>query len=106
VQFDLDKWDIKPKYYSMLDEIGRVLKINPGLKMEIQGHTCNIWTEKYNIKLSFLRARSVESYLLKKGVSAEQLVVKGFGLTIPTVSNEDEEIKYLNRRVEFRPVVE
>jgi outer membrane protein OmpA-like peptidoglycan-associated protein len=53
-----------------------------------------------------LRARSVESYLLKKGVSAEQLVVKGFGLTIPTVSNEDEEIKYLNRRVEFRPVVE
>jgi OOP family OmpA-OmpF porin len=106
VQFDLDKWDIKPKYYSMLDEIGRVLKINPGLKMEIQGHTCNIWTEEYNIKLSFLRARSVESYLLKKGVPAEQLMVKGFGLTSPTVSNETEDPKYLNRRVEFRPVVE
>lgn len=105
VQFDLDKWDIKPKYYPLLDEIAGVLKLNPGLKMEIHGHTCDIWTERYNIKLSLLRAKSVESHLIEKGVSAGQLVVKGLGLTRPTVSNEDKDIKHLNRRVEFKPIV-
>lgn len=105
VQFDLDKWDIKPQYFSMLDKIAMVLKSNPAIMMEIHGHTCDIWTEKYNNKLSFLRARSVETYLIQKGVSQQQLVVKGFGLIHPTVSNKNKGIKHLNRRVEFKPIL-
>ena len=105
VQFGLDKWDIKPEYFSMLDEIALVLKSNPLIMMEIHGHTCDIWTEKYNKKLSLLRARSVEAYMIQKGVLSQQLVVKGFGLTDPTVSNKNEAIKHLNRRVEFKPIL-
>ena len=106
VQFDLDKWDIKPEYYPLLDEIAEVLKQNPGLTMEIHGHTCDIWTEKYNKNLSNLRAESVKSYLVEKGIPAEQLVTKGFGLTTPVISNKDESSKHLNRRAEFKPIFE
>jgi OOP family OmpA-OmpF porin len=101
VQFDLDKWDIKPAYYSMLDEIADVLKSNPDVKLEVNGHTCTIWTEVYNLKLSNQRARAVASYLTQKGASPEQLLVKGFGLSMPFASNKTNEGRILNRRVEF-----
>ncbi len=104
VHFDLNKWNIKPKYYTMLDEIAQVLIKNPHVKMGVHGHTCTIWTEQYNMKLSHWRALSVTSYLLKKGVPSRQLSVKGFGFHQPFASNKTEEGRILNRRVEFHPV--
>jgi OOP family OmpA-OmpF porin len=104
VQFDLDKYDIKPKFFSMLDEIADVLKLNPDLKMELHGHTCDIFTPEYNIELSISRAKAVQSYLTDRGVPTNQLAIKGFGLTRPIVSNEDPTIKGLNRRTEFHPI--
>ena len=106
VQFDLDKWNIKPEYYSMLDEIADVLKNNPDVKLEVNGHTCTIWTDAYNLKLSNWRANSVASYLSQKGASMEQLLVKGFGLTTPFASNMTNEGRILNRRVEFKQVTQ
>lgn len=103
VQFDLNKWNIKPEYYNMLDDIAEVLIKNPHVKMGIHGHTCTIWTEQYNMKLSHWRALSVTSYLLKKGVPSRQLSVKGFGFHQPFASNKTEEGRVLNRRVEFHP---
>jgi OOP family OmpA-OmpF porin len=104
VQFDLDKWDITPEFHALLNEIAELMKPNPELVMELQGHTCNIWTEEYNKKLSLQRAQEVATYLMRKGIPSEQLRVKGFGLFVPTASNDTEEGRSLNRRVEFRVI--
>jgi OOP family OmpA-OmpF porin len=104
ILFDLNKWFIKEEYFPVLLAIAEVMKNNPSLRMEIQGHTCNIWTEQYNLKLSGWRAESVKIYLLEQGVSQQQLEIKTFGLTRPFASNETEETRKLNRRVQFRPI--
>ena len=104
VQFDLDKWNIKPAYYAMLQEIAVVLKNNPETKLGVQGHTCTLWTDEYNVKLSNWRAESVAAYLVKHGALPEQLILKGLGLTKPFASNQEEEGRILNRRVEFKQV--
>lgn len=102
VQFDLDKYYLKPMYFPMLDEIAAVLKNNPDVKMEVQGHTCTIASEKYNLKLSQNRAIAVSEYLMKQGVPTDQLSIKAFGFSKPTASNRIEDGRIQNRRVEFR----
>lgn len=104
VQFDLNKWNIKPEYFEMLDDIARVLTLNPEVQLAVQGHTCTIWTEDYNMKLSHWRAMSVASYLIDKGARPDQLAVEGYGFHRPFASNQTEEGRILNRRAEFRRI--
>lgn len=104
VLFDLNKWSIKPEYYQNLDKMAEMLIRNPQTKIDVQGHTCTIWTEEYNMRLSHWRAMSVASYLLKKGVRSDQLIVKGFGYHQPSSSNRTEEGRRMNRRVEFKQI--
>lgn len=106
VLFDFDKADIKPKYYAILDEAVRVLQRNPGLKMQIQGHTCSIGSAQYNMGLSERRAKAVEEYLVKKGVNREQISTIGYGLTRPVATNLSREGRALNRRAELHPYFE
>ncbi|GBC62970.1 hypothetical protein DENIS_3956 [Desulfonema ishimotonii] len=104
VQFDLNKWNIRAEFRPMLNDIARVLKLNPTVKLAVQGHTCTIWTEDYNMKLSHWRAMSITSYLINQGASPDQLSVEGYGFHRPTASNETEEGRVLNRRGEFRRI--
>ncbi len=104
VQFDLNKWNIKPEYFEMLDDIARVLVLNPDVRLAVQGHTCTIWTEDYNMKLSHWRAMSVASYLIDKGAQPDQLAVEGYGFHRPFASNQTEEGRILNRRAEFKRI--
>ncbi len=104
VQFILDRYDIRPRYYPVIDEVIRVMKLNPGLKIRVQGHTCTIASEKYNMKLSYNRAISVSDYMMKRGIETERIAVEGFGFHQPTASNQTEEGRSLNRRVEFDPI--
>ncbi|MFP4033368.1 MAG: OmpA family protein [Desulfococcaceae bacterium] len=104
VQFDLNKWNIKPEYFEMLDDIARVLVLNPDVRLAVQGHTCTIWTEDYNMKLSHWRAMSVASYLIDKGARPDQLAVEGYGFHRPFASNQTEEGRILNRRAEFKRI--
>ena len=99
--FDYDKYKIKTKYYPVLNNVVSVLKRNPSLKIEIQGHTCNMGTAAYNQKLSDNRANSVMNYLIKKGIEERRLSAKGYGLTRPKASNKTEAGRILNRRVEL-----
>lgn len=102
--FEFDKYNIKPKYYSTLDRVARVIKNNPGLKIVIQGHADIIGSKQYNQELSLQRAKSVRSYLVNQGVSADRLDVKGFGYSRPRASSQTEKGRAKNRRVEFRPI--
>jgi OOP family OmpA-OmpF porin len=104
VLFDFDKYNIKPQFYGFLDEAAAVFEKNPNLKVVIEGHTDNIGTAKYNMKLSLRRANAVRDYLVSKGIAKERLSTKGYGFTQPVATNETEEGRALNRRVQLTPV--
>jgi OOP family OmpA-OmpF porin len=104
VLFDFDSAEIKSDAHPMLDEAVVILKKNPSIKVEVDGHTDNVGPAEYNMKLSERRANSVMKYFVDNGVKAERLTVKGFGLTKPAVGNDTKEDRAKNRRVELTPV--
>jgi OOP family OmpA-OmpF porin len=104
VLFDFDKYNIKPQFCHLLDEAAVVFVNNPGLRVRIEGHTDNIGTAAYNMKLSLRRANAVMNYFIKKGIAKERLRSEGFGFTRPVATNETAEGRALNRRVQLTPV--
>jgi outer membrane protein OmpA-like peptidoglycan-associated protein len=101
ITFDIDKSDIKPQSMGTLNMIVNVMKNNPDLKFEVDGHTDNTGQAAHNLILSQQRADAVKSQLVKMGVNASRLTTKGFGDTKPISDNDTPEGKANNRRVEF-----
>ena len=101
INFDVDKATIKPESMGTLNMIVGVLKDNPDLKFEIDGHTDNTGTPAHNLTLSQQRADAVRDQLVKMGIDASRLTSKGFGDTKPISDNNTLEGKANNRRVEF-----
>jgi OOP family OmpA-OmpF porin len=101
--FDFDKFEIKPEYYPVLDEVVRAMMENPGMTVEIQGHTDGIGTEAYNQILSEKRANAVKAYLVDKGIDPDRLTALGFGKTRPIAPNDTAEGRAQNRRVQLNP---
>jgi len=85
-----------------LDHLAQMLIDNPGMSIEIDGHTDNVGTKAYNQKLSTARAKNVVDYLVSKGIDAKRLQYKGFGDTKPLDTNNTEEGRAKNRRTEFK----
>ncbi len=102
IQFDFDKSVIKPDWRPILDEGARVLMENPQVKVVIEGHTCSIGTDAYNLGLSEKRAASVKDYFVSKGIARDRVSTVGFGLRRPLADNSTEEGRRLNRRVEIK----
>lgn len=84
-----------------LNHLYEVLLQNPKLKIEIAGHTDNIGDDHLNMLLSEARAKSVADFLLSKGVSSKRITAKGYGETRFIDTNDTEEGRRNNRRVEF-----
>ncbi|MEZ4259153.1 MAG: OmpA family protein [Polyangiaceae bacterium] len=101
IQFDFNKSTIKPVSFPILDEVRAVLVKNPKIKLEVQGHTDNVGSAAYNLKLSDARAGSVRKYLVDTGIDPSRLIAKGYGLTQPLVPNNSAKNRSLNRRVQF-----
>ena len=101
IHFEFNKAKIRPESYPILDAIVSVLKDNPKITLEIQGHTDNVGSAGYNKKLSQSRADSVREYLVEHGTSAGRLSTMGYGMTQPIVPNNSEANRALNRRVQF-----
>ncbi|EYF02013.1 Flagellar motor rotation protein MotB [Chondromyces apiculatus DSM 436] len=107
VEFEFDKWTILPRSFPILDEVVRLLKANPEIKLvSIEGHTDNQGTVDYNQKLSESRTNAVRLYLINRGVERPRLISKGFGSTKPLDSNDTEQGRQRNRRVEFHIVTQ
>jgi len=100
--FDFDKTSIKKESAVELEKIYDFLQENPDLKVEISGHTDSRGHGKYNQKLSEKRAFAVVHYLIKRGISKERLVAKGYGEFYPVAGNESEAGRQLNRRSELK----
>ncbi|WP_024297204.1 OmpA family protein [Methylomicrobium lacus] len=104
VKFDNDKSNIKPQYYGELDSAAEVISNNPGVTIEVQGHTSNTASAEYNQKLSERRATAVAKYLTRKVGASATLVPQGYGLTNPIDTNDTEEGRANNRRVELKVI--
>jgi len=102
VFFETGSANIKEESNTLLDEIAEVLTKNARIKkVQIEGHTDNVGNANFNKRLSKQRAQSVVDYLVEAGVDAERLVAEGFGPEKPIASNDTDEGKAENRRVEF-----
>jgi OOP family OmpA-OmpF porin len=102
IHFDHDKDVLRPESKPVLDEIARLLRDKPQLRLEIVGHTDNRGTAPYNMNLSQRRAASVVDALTGAyGIAAERLTSSGAGLTLPVAPNDTEEGRAKNRRVEL-----
>lgn len=102
IEFEFDKSNILPVSYPILDEIVALLRASPSIKkLSIEGHTDAQGTPEYNQRLSDDRAKAVRVYLINKGIAEGRLTAQGFGLTKPRASNDTEEGRQKNRRVEF-----
>jgi OmpA-OmpF porin, OOP family len=108
VEFEFDKAVILPKSFPILDEVVRLLKANPEIKLlSIEGHTDNVGITDYNEKLSAQRAAAVVQYLINRGgIAKERLVSKGWGARKPKDTNDTDEGRAKNRRVEFHIVTQ
>jgi outer membrane protein OmpA-like peptidoglycan-associated protein/tetratricopeptide (TPR) repeat protein len=102
--FDVNQFSLKPESQVELDRIVQLMKDNPTLRIQINGHTDNVGKAADNLKLSENRAQEVVKYLTQKGVQAERLQFKGFGATQPVADNTTEENKAKNRRTELKVV--
>ncbi len=101
VFFDFDKATIKPEYKSMFNNAVHVMNLNPGLTIRIEGHTDNVGSYDYNMKLSERRADAVRNRLIEMGIDPARMTTQGFGFTDPIASNATEEGRAENRRVYF-----
>ena len=102
IYFDTGKADVKPESEAALKEISKLLKDNATLKLYVVGHTDNTGTLEVNMKLSQDRAVAVVNALVSKySVNASRLKACGDGPTAPLASNDSEEGRALNRRVEL-----
>jgi OOP family OmpA-OmpF porin len=101
IHFDFDKASLKPGAEQVLVEMVKLMKQNPGLSVEIQGHTDSVGGRSYNLGLSERRARTVKRFLELYGVEDSRMRVRGYGPDRPVASNETEEGRALNRRVEL-----
>lgn len=102
IKFDNDKSNIKPQYFNELDGAAQVIMNNPGVTIEVQGHTSNTGSAEYNQALSERRANSVANYLSEKVGGSATLSARGYGLTQPIDTNDTEEGRANNRRVELK----
>ena len=100
--FELDKYELKPQSETELQEVVDFLNQNPGLKIEIGGHTDNSGTEVYNQHLSEKRAKSVADFLKDHQIPTTRVVIKGYGAKSPVKPNNSDENRQQNRRIEFK----
>ncbi len=100
--FDTDKSDLKAESFPELDRLASLLTSQRGRTVEISGHTDSRGKPKYNQTLSEKRAAAVVARLVERGCDRSMLVARGYGSTKPIATNDTDEGRALNRRVEFR----
>lgn len=102
LNFDAGRAVISASSYPELDEVVLMLKNNPRMVIQLEGHTDTRGNASANLKLSEERVKAVKSYLVSKGGSKGRIKTKAFGGSIPISQEDTEEAHALNRRVELR----
>lgn len=102
IYFDTGKSELKPESAAAVGEIAKLLKATPALKVFVVGHTDNVASLDLNTKLSQARAEAVvQALVTQHGIAAARLAGRGVGPLAPVASNDSEEGRAKNRRVEL-----
>jgi len=101
VLFEQSKTELLPQSYEELDLVVAFLRTNQRVRIELSGHTDNRGIPTQNVKLSQARVDKVKAYLVSKGIAGKRIEGKGYGGSKPIASNDNEDTRQLNRRVEF-----
>ncbi|MDR5905944.1 OmpA family protein [Franzmannia qiaohouensis] len=101
VTFAFDSSELRPEASMTLDEVAHRLRENPELRVNIDGHTDSVGNPQYNEGLSQRRADSVRAYLVSQGIDENRMRTRGFGEARPVASNDTDEGRAQNRRVEI-----
>lgn len=101
IYFETNSAKLKQSSYAELERVVKLLRNNPGIKLEISGHTDNVGSYVANKRLSKNRAKSVVDYLIDQGIDSARLTYKGYAFTQPIATNDTPEGRQKNRRVEF-----
>lgn len=101
VFFDFNKADLQAESFPELNRATALMKANPSMEVEIAGFTDAVGKDDYNKDLSQRRANSVRDYLIRQGVEPSRIAAIGYGEATPIASNDTEEGRAENRRVEF-----
>jgi outer membrane protein OmpA-like peptidoglycan-associated protein len=104
VTFPVDSYTIQPGFRGTLDDIAASLQRFPNSLIDVYGHTDSTGSYEYNQSLSERRARAVADYLAARGISGGRIQSQGFGETQPVASNDTEQGRAANRRVEIKIV--
>ncbi len=99
--FTFGSFEIGEEEASYLNELATAFKDNPDLRIKLTGHTDDVGSEKFNLKLSIQRAEKIREFLSERGVNPDRVTVDGKGESEPLTSNSTEEGKARNRRVEL-----
>ena len=101
ITFDFDRYDLKPEFRPVLDNLATTLNEYYQTRIEVVGHTDSKGSDAYNQTLSQNRANAVAGYLGSRGVASSRMIVSGAGETRPVASNDTESGRAQNRRVEI-----
>jgi outer membrane protein OmpA-like peptidoglycan-associated protein len=93
---------LKPESYPELDRLVEIMRENPTMEIELEGHTDNLGNAQANLMLSEQRVLAVKEYLVKKGINGARITGKGFGGSRPVAPSDSEANRQMNRRVEFK----
>lgn len=101
VYFDFDEYVVKPQYVPVLENVTRLLKDKPGMKVTLEGHTDAAGSTEYNLALGQRRAEAVRQGLARYGVSQAQAEAISFGEEKPALPGRNDEVDARNRRAEI-----
>jgi len=104
IYFDFDKTTLKKESFVELNKVVEFLRSNPSVEIQIEGHTDSKGSDEYNLNLSQGRSQSVVDYLISQGIDGNRLRAQGFGESKPIDTNDTDEGRANNRRVEFTVV--
>jgi OmpA-OmpF porin, OOP family len=104
IYFDFDKTTLKKESFVELNKVVDFLKQNPMVEIEIAGHTDSKGSDDYNLNLSQGRSQSVVDYIVSQGIDSFRLTAHGYGETKPVDTNDTDDGRANNRRVEFTVV--
>ena len=101
ILFKVNSDALEDTSFAELNRIAQFLLLNPGVSVEIRGHTNGVCGDAYCLQLSTQRAKTVMDYLVQQGVPANRLTYAGYGKSLPIASNSTPEGRQANQRVEF-----
>lgn len=101
ILFEVNSNTLQDTSYAELDRIARFLDINPGISIEVRGHSNGLCADTYCDRLSTKRAETVANYFIGKGIESSRISFKGYGKTMPIADNNTPEGRQANQRVEF-----